>query len=71
MMNDNFIRNMAMSLISGNPRFKNDPTAKELIDILSSGDNARGEELANRILSERGITKDEALRQAQNFFNLK
>lgn len=59
---------LAMNLISQNPSISSNPQAKELLDIISSGDSARGEQMANNILASYGITKEQGISDAKRFF---
>lgn len=54
-----------------NPAIAGNPMAKGLIEVLESGDSARGEQIANNLLESYGVTRDEALSQAKGFFNLR
>lgn len=44
------------------------PQQKEFMNILSSNDAQRGEAIANNLCQSMGISRDEAVRQAQQFF---
>lgn len=61
---------MAMNLINQNPNVAANPQAQELMQIIKSGDSARGEQMANNILSSYGITKEQGLSDAKKFFGL-
>lgn len=61
---------MAMNLINQNPSVAANPQAQELMQIIKSGDSARGEQMANNILSSYGITKEQGLSDAKKFFGL-
>lgn len=64
-------RNFALGLIGRNPNIANNPQAQEYLGVIQSGDNKKGEEIANNICKTYGITPQEALEQARQFFNLK
>lgn len=66
----NSISSFALNLIRNNPNIANNPNAKELIDVISSGDAKRGQEIANNILKSYGADKDEALAKARSFFGI-
>lgn len=55
-------------VIQRNPAVAQNPQAKAYIDLLRSGDAAKGEEVANNLLKTYGIDRDEALAQARRFF---
>lgn len=58
-----------MNMVRNNPNIANNPQAQEYLNILESGDSAKGEEIANNLCQTYGVSKDEALKQAQSFFN--
>lgn len=64
------LQEYAMQMINQNPQvLQNNPRAQNMADVIKSGDNAAGEQLANNILQTMGITKEEAMRMAyQKFF---
>lgn len=55
-------------LLAKNPALGNNPQARAYIDLLKSGDAAKGEEVANNLLQTYGIDRNEALAQARRFF---
>lgn len=61
---------MALKIIEKNPNLAKDPQNKELIDALRSGDQKKGEELALRLCTDRGVTPEQAVSEAKNFFKL-
>ncbi len=63
-------RQFALDLIARNPNVGNNANAKAMIEVLKSGDNARGEQMANNILQSMGVSREDALSQAKGFFNL-
>lgn len=54
--------------IKSSPQIASNPQMLAYIEVLESGDSKRGEELANNLLQTYGVTKDEALAQAKQFF---
>lgn len=59
------------SLISRNPQIASNPRSKAMLDLITSGDKANGEELADNLCRTYGVTRDEALAQAKQFFGIK
>lgn len=59
----------AMKMIEKNPNIANNPRNQQMIEVLKSGDQAKGEELANNLCESYGVSKEEAMQQAQGFFN--
>lgn len=64
------MRQWALSLIERNPNISNNPNTQAMIDVLKSGDNARGEQMANNLLQSMGMSREDALSQARGFFGL-
>lgn len=60
----------ARQLIQNNPQIANNPNAKEMVDILISGDSKRGEQLAANLCKSYGIQPEQAVEQARKFFGL-
>lgn len=60
-----------ISMIKANPAIADNPQAQAYLDVLESGDSKRGEEVANNLLNSYGMTKEEALKQAKSFFNIR
>lgn len=60
-----------VSMIKANPAIADNPQAQAYLDVLESGDGAKGEELANNLLETYGMTKDQALQQAKAFFHIR
>lgn len=58
----------AMNLLKNNPGIANQPNAADMIQAIQNNDNARGEQLANNILSSMGMTKEQALQLAAKRF---
>lgn len=60
---------MVMNIILNNPnmqqRFINNPVTANYLNVLKSGDQAQGEALANQLLQTYGLSKEEAIQQAQ------
>ena len=66
----NNMMNFAMKIIQSNPQIAQNPQAKEFLNVIQSGDEARGSEIANNLCNTYGMSKDEALQNAKKFFNL-
>lgn len=43
--------NFAMTLLSRNPQIANNPTAKNMIEVIQSNDSKRGQEIAENLCS--------------------
>jgi len=53
--------------IKSNPRIQNNPMAQSMIDVIESGNNIQGEQIAENLCKTYGVTKEQALQQAQNW----
>lgn len=60
----------AINLISKNPNIANNPRAKEYIQIIQNGDSSRGEEIANNLCQTYGMSREDAIASARNFFGI-
>lgn len=56
--------------IKANPNIAGNPQALAYIEVLESGDSKRGQELANNLLNTYGMTREDALAQAKQFFRI-
>ena len=64
------LKNMAMNLLAKNPAITNSPQAQNYLGVIQNGDSARGQQIAENLCQTYGISRDEAIRQAKQFFNL-
>lgn len=64
------VKDFALQMIGSNPNMRNNPQAQELLKIIQSGDNARGEQLAKSLCNANGVSTEDAISQARNFFNI-
>lgn len=63
------IRQFAMRMLKQNPSIRDNPNAREMIDCIEKNDSSRGTEIANNILNSRGVSRNEGVSQARNFFS--
>lgn len=54
----NNVQQMAIKMIEGNPALMANPNAKDWLEIIKSGDSAKGEELARNLCRNIGIEPD-------------
>ncbi len=64
------IKAFALNLLSRNPKIANNPQAQAYLNVIQSGDSAKGEEIARNLCTTYGVTTDQAVNQAKQFFNL-
>lgn len=64
------LNDFAIMILQRNPQVLKSPMGKELADILQNKDDARGQQMANNICNSYGVTKEEIVKQAKQFFHL-
>ena len=69
-MQNNPMMDFALNLIQQNPALQNNPNAKEMIEVIRSGDTAKGEQIASNLCKTYGVDKNRAVQQARSFFNI-
>ena len=60
----------AMNMLQSNPQIRNNPQAQGLMQIIQSGDAAKGQQMAENICKTYGVTPDQALQEARKFFHI-
>ena len=58
----------AANMIRNNPRVSQNPNAQQMIDVILSGDEVRGQQLADNICQSYGMSREAAVGQASSFF---
>lgn len=58
-----------MAQIQQNPNITNNPQAQSYIQIIQSGDQKKGEEIAQNLLKSYGMTKEQGMAQVKHFFH--
>ncbi len=61
----------AMNMIQQNPQIMNNPMAQNYISVIQSGDAQRGQQLAENICKSYGMTPQQALQKAKQFFHIR
>lgn len=64
------IMDFAINMINQNPSIANNPQAKDLMEVIRSGDSTRGQQIAENLCNTYGVPKEEAISQAKGFFNI-
>ena len=62
------ITQLAYSLLMSNPQIANSPQGQQFMQILQSGDQKAGEQMAMNICNSYGTTPQNALMMALKFF---
>ena len=65
------LQQFAMKMIENNPQVKNNPRMKDMVDVIMSGDQKRGEEIAMNLCNTYGCSREDAINKATNYFNLR
>lgn len=63
-------RSFALNILAHNPNIANNPQAISMLNVIRSGDDLKGQEIARNICNSMGVTEKDALNQAKQFFNL-
>lgn len=63
------MQQMVQQMMQRNPHIANNPQAQEYLKVIMSGDAQRGQEIAQNLCKTYGITPQEGVQQAQNFFS--
>lgn len=66
----NAISMLLTKLVENNPNVQNNPRAKEMIELIKSGDTEKGTQVAENLCKSYGMTKEEAITAAKNYFKL-
>lgn len=64
------LEQIAMTLLQKNPQVANSPQGQQFMQILKSGDVQKGQQMADNICNSYGVTRDDALNKAKQFFKL-
>lgn len=67
---NNQVGALLQKLLENNPNIQNNPQAKEFLEVIRNNDSVRGEQIANNLLQTYGVSKEDALKHAQQFFKL-
>lgn len=63
-------RQFALNMIRQNPQIANNPQAQEMINVIQSGDETRGKEIATNLCNTYGVTQQQAINDAKKFFRI-
>lgn len=64
------IRQFALNMIQRNPKIANNPQAQGYLEVIQNNDSQKGRQIAENICKSYGMTKEEALNRAKQFFGL-
>lgn len=60
-----------LNKVASDPRIQQNPQAQQLLQVIQSGDSKRGEELARNLCQTYGVTPEQGIQQAKNFFGFR
>lgn len=60
----------ALNLLSQNPNIRSNPQMQNMLQVIQSGDSVRGQQIAENLCNTYGISKEDAISNARNFFHL-
>lgn len=64
------IRQFALNMLQRNPNVANNPQAQGYLEVIQNNDSEKGQQIAENICKSYGMTKEEALNRAKQFFGL-
>ena len=64
------MQQFAINLLRNNPNVAKNPQAQEMLKVIQNGDSQRGQIIAENLCKTYGITKEDALTQAKQFFHI-
>lgn len=67
----NIMQNIVNAVLQRNPNVRNNPQAQEYLNVISSGDSQKGQQIAENLCKTYGMTKEQAIAQAKGFFGIK
>lgn len=68
-MND--LKSFAMMLLRQNPNIMNNPQAQHMVSIIQNGDSTQGQQIAENLCKTYGISRENAIQQAKQFFGMR
>lgn len=66
----NNVNKLAQLLVQQNPQVANNPRAQDLLNVIFNNDSARGEEIARNLCQTYGVTPEQAVQQARQYFKI-
>ena len=58
------------AIIKNNPQIQTNPQAQQMLNVIMSGDSARGQQIAQKLCNSMGISAEDALAKAKRYFGL-
>lgn len=64
-------KQLALLLAQRNPMVANSPQAQQMLQIIQNGNQEQGAQIAENLCRTMGMSKDDALTQAKQFFGIR
>lgn len=64
------MRSFALNLLSQSPNIRSNPQMQDMLQVIQSGDSVRGQQIAENLCNTYGVSKEDAISNARNFFRL-
>lgn len=64
------MRSFALNLLSQSPNIRSNPQMQDMLQVIQSGDSVRGQQIAENLCNTYGVSKEDAISNARNFFHL-
>lgn len=58
------------NVVRNNPQLQSNPQAQQMLNVIMSGDSARGQQIAQNLCKSMGITPEDVVANAKRFFNM-
>lgn len=59
------VYDIAIGIVKSNPQFAESPMGQNFLEALETRDAAKGEEMANNVLKNNGLSKEEGMKDVQ------
>ncbi len=64
------LKQIAIQALKRRPDIANSPQGQEFLNILESGDDARGRQMAQNYCQTYGMSEQDAIQKVRQFFNI-
>ena len=61
---------LVQNIVRSNPQLQSNPQAQQKLNVIMSGDSARGQQIAQNLCNSMGITPEVAVANAKRFFDM-
>lgn len=64
------LKQIAIQALQRRPDIANSPQGQEFLNILKSGDDAKGQQMAQNYCQSYGMSEEDAIQKVRQFFNI-